>query len=270
MAESSPLIKLEENASAPILRYDIPEPTSYSGFNLIELNFDIQGSIFKQTVLDQVNNAPIESLGNESTETIKKRITRYFATGLGGRELGLVSGLGITPTVRNTPSEPLPLPAEPDNPIPPFAISALDDIVQKVQNGDRIAVDDNMNGDTNISTIPAPDNLEPKLYLVETIRLTSFLGDYGAGRVVKTLSLLPGESTKISIKTYRQTESTEKKSSSILDSVTKESADDMQKSLQSEQSDQKGYEKSKEYYADVSAKASWGWGSAKAKAGVSN
>jgi hypothetical protein len=46
-----------------------------------------------------------------------------------------------------------------------------------------------------IKTIVAP----PRLMIVEIYRLSSFLGNYGAGRVVKTFSLLPGEKTKISV-----------------------------------------------------------------------
>jgi hypothetical protein len=268
MADPVPLISLEENATAPILRYDIPEPTSYSGYNLMELAFDIQGPVFKQALIDEAKSETVAELKSQSVETIQKRLTGYFANGIGGRELGLAVGPGASITSPDDRPNPLPLPDDPDKPPHRFGDLQLDDIAQKVKDGERIVVTDNPNGDTNVNTIPEPEVIEPRLYLVETIRMTTFLGDYGAGRVVKTFSLLPGESTKISVKTYRQTESSTKKSSSILDSVTKESADDMQNALQSEQSDQKGYEKSKEYYADVSAKASWGWGSAKAKAGV--
>ena len=40
---------------------------------------------------------------------------------------------------------------------------------------------------------------------------------------MKTFTLLPGERTKISIKTYTKTETEAKEASSILDSVTDES-----------------------------------------------
>lgn len=36
----TPLITLEQGAPAPVVRYDIPEPTTYEGKNFIELNFD--------------------------------------------------------------------------------------------------------------------------------------------------------------------------------------------------------------------------------------
>lgn len=41
--------------------------------------------------------------------------------------------------------------------------------------------------------------LKPTFLIVEEYRLSNFLGQYGAGRTVKTFSLLPGESTTISV-----------------------------------------------------------------------
>lgn len=127
---------------------------------------------------------------------------------------------------------------------------------------------ENLYGGGTVTTVPVPPTPVPRLYLIESIKLTSFLGDYGAGRVVKTFSLLPGESTRISVKTFKQRESTRKESSSVLDSFTNESAQDLESSLEQEQSDQRSYKESFEYYADVKAKASWGWGSASVAAGV--
>ena len=36
---NEPMIKLDSNGKAPILRYNVPESTSYSGRNFIELQF---------------------------------------------------------------------------------------------------------------------------------------------------------------------------------------------------------------------------------------
>ena len=44
-----------------------------------------------------------------------------------------------------------------------------------------------------------------RLLIVETLNLSSFLGNFGAGRVLKTYSLLPGESASISVKSYTRT-----------------------------------------------------------------
>lgn len=63
----------------------------------------------------------------------------------------------------------------------------------------------------------------PRLALVESVTLSSFLGIYGAGRVVRTFSLLPGEKTKISVRTFTKRDEDRKQSTSILDSVSEES-----------------------------------------------
>jgi hypothetical protein len=108
----------------------------------------------------------------------------------------------------------------------------------------------------------------PRLFLIETYRLSSFLGQYGAGRTIKTFSLLPGEKTKISIKTYSKTEQEAKQASSILDSVTNESTKDFETTLAREQSNKQGYQESFSYEINAKAEASWGFGSAEVSGGV--
>lgn len=108
-----------------------------------------------------------------------------------------------------------------------------------------------------------------RLIIAEQYQLSSYLGNYGAGRTLKTFSLLPGEKTKISVRTYSQDETTSKSASSILDSFTETSAEDFQKSMETEQSDQTAYKESFNYKVGVQAKASWGFGSAAATAEVS-
>ena len=115
----------------------------------------------------------------------------------------------------------------------------------------------------------APKLLAARLLLVETLKLSSFTGNYGAGRTIKTFSLLPGEKTKISIKTYTRTTIDAKQASSILDSFTQESADDFEKAVEHEQAYKENYDDSFKWSVHGEASASWGWGSAKIDAGVS-
>ena len=269
MPENRPLIQLEQNATAPVLRYDIPEPTSYDGINLIQLTLEDGDSVFKPELLQAPKSEALTILESQPSDTVKSQINSFLNFGASGSPaFGISPGLSVRPDQPHLPTPPEPLPLPPGGTGLPGSDLVLSDLAQRVKAGERIVVDENINGDQSVTTVPVPADPEPHLYLVETLRMTSFLGDYGAGRVVKTFTLLPGESTKVSIKTYRQRESTSKKSSSVLDSVSTESADDFQKSLQEEQSNQTEFQKSKEYYADVKAKARWGWGSASAKAGI--
>lgn len=58
----------------------------------------------------------------------------------------------------------------------------------------------------------------PRLTLVETWEIRSYLGDYGLGRTLQTFSLLPGERTTITVSTWRSEAATREDSSSIFDS----------------------------------------------------
>ncbi|HEX7174353.1 MAG TPA: hypothetical protein VF240_03605 [Pyrinomonadaceae bacterium] len=121
----------------------------------------------------------------------------------------------------------------------------------------------------NVTLIPDVDSRLKRLILVESYRLSSYLGSYGAGRTIKTFSLLPGEKTKISIKTFTKTEEDAKSASSILDSFTQESSDDFEESMGEEQSNKKNYDESFQYKVEATAQASWGWGSAGISGGLS-
>ena len=109
-----------------------------------------------------------------------------------------------------------------------------------------------------ISLLTAP----PRLMLVEKYQLSTFPARYGPGRVVKTLSLLPGEKTTISVKTFTRTTTDAQQASSILDSVTDDSSQDFEDSVGAEQSDKQGFTESQSYKYDEKADAGWGWGSA--------
>jgi hypothetical protein len=58
----------------------------------------------------------------------------------------------------------------------------------------------------------------PQIAIVQTWRVSSFLGEYGLGRTLQTFTLLPGEQTTISIDTWSTSTSSQQDSSSIFDS----------------------------------------------------
>lgn len=284
MPVNPPLIQLEPGGTAPILRYDIPEPTSYEGKNFIALSFD-DNDVFLPVALEMPSAAAFKELQGLSRDDIRAKVATFVRTGasdnvavrsipLGGnaariaaramssRAIGAVSATSVVSIAA--------APVDPGDPPPPDEDDVIDGIVADVLNGRRLVATVLVDGTETVDPQPVPDpgKPDPRLYLIESVRLSSFLGDYGAGRIVKTFSLLPGEKTKISIRTFLSRESTRKQASSVLDSVTQESAQDLETSVQREQSDQSKLETTKEYYADVEASASWGWGSASAKAGV--
>ena len=100
--------------------------------------------------------------------------------------------------------------------------------------------------------------------LIEHYKVCAYLGDYGAGKTVRTFSLLPGERTTISVKSYRDKTSsytkssttnsneytstyyeddevsTSVKSENILDSYSQYSADQLQSQIQTIESESFG------------------------------
>jgi hypothetical protein len=104
--------------------------------------------------------------------------------------------------------------------------------------------------------------------IVEKVRLSNFLGRYGAGRVLKTFSLLPGEKMEISLKSYNRSSETSKKSSSIFDHVEDEATSEFMDSLGAEQSDKQMHSDSLDWGVAAQVEQGWGSGSAKLSAHV--
>jgi hypothetical protein len=276
MAGNSPLIQLEPGGVAPVLRYDIPEPTSYEGKNFIALSFE--DDVFLPVAQEMPSATAFHQLQALPRETLRADLSTFVSTGLsehrGMLEMArpmarrslagsrLDAGItGIVPPIRPPTDPPPPNPPPPDH-------GPINDLLADILKGKRLVQGVLVDGTPTVEPVPVPTVPAPHLYLIESIRLTSFLGDYGAGRIVKTFSLLPGEKTKISVRTFLQRESTRKAASSVLDSLTEESASDLETSVTREQSDQSKHESTKEYYAEGEASAKWGWGSAKVKAGA--
>lgn len=106
----------------------------------------------------------------------------------------------------------------------------------------------------------------PQLFLIETYGISSFLGDYGMGRTVRTFTLLPGESTTIRLKTWQSSKESIKESSSIIDSSEQSAKDRFSNKIQNETTDKKTKSKTEKWKVEAEANASWGWGSASVKA----
>ena len=271
---ATPIVELESGDKAVIIRRDVPEPVSHQGRNLIELDFrsdTVTDDDFFTPEAFEVPEPPsggvTPPIGTLDLPAIENEVVLALSTGFLNRTLfpaaassDIVLRLESAeqPAAEGTaPARPL---AEPVNPA---------GIARAIKEGQQLAAIKLVDGSVAyLLTDGPPVEPEPHLYIVETYRLSTHLGDYGAGRVVKTFSLLPGEQTRISVRSFRRSEALRKQSSSILDSVTSESAKEFQKEIGSEQSNKQAYEKTFSYHAEAQASASWGWGSAKVSGGV--
>jgi hypothetical protein len=107
-----------------------------------------------------------------------------------------------------------------------------------------------------------------RLMLVECLRLSNYLGRYGAGRIVQTFSLLPGEKTSITIRSFESTSTTATETSSIFDSFSETTGDELTNSVTNEDTSKSQSEEDLKASVNVKAGATWGWGSASVEAGL--
>jgi hypothetical protein len=83
--------------------------------------------------------------------------------------------------------------------------------------------------------VAEPPQPTPRIIILEEYTTVSYLGNYGAGKIVKTFSLYPGERTTISLRTYKDRVSTVESSKNVLDSFSDSSATALDTLMQEEQ-----------------------------------
>jgi hypothetical protein len=269
-------IKLGDAGQAPVLNYNVPDRTSYSGNNIIDLQLDER--LFKPDLrkaparvaapapaAEGIANSVRQALasGYFSATTFPHVRTRTNALALSDYDFATAAG-----GAQAKPSAALAAAGAKVAVSPIMPKLNADTVAQRIAAGERLNVYRNMFGSYRYNVIREPAKAQPRLLVVETYRLSSFLGNYGAGRTLSTFSLLPGEKTKILIKSYTKTTTEATAASSIFDSFSDESSDDFENSVQNENSDRTKQDENFSYYADADAHAGWGWGSANIKGGV--
>lgn len=259
-----PLIKLDPDGTALILNYNIPEPTSYFGTNIIELDFD--ESYFKEEV--RTGPDPTDEPGGSSTNPWNWDLLDFDLwddfNPTAPPDLGDVD-VDVEPPEIETPSgeSTTPYAARPRRRPTARQMTLLRAA------GRNLAVRRNMYGDVVYAAVTPPATTRPRLMIVETYRLSTYPGSYGAGRVLKTFTLMPGEKTRISVRSFTKTEQERRSASSVLDSFTRESASEFETSVGEETTSTISQSETQEYEVSASGSANWGWGSATASAQVS-
>lgn len=116
----------------------------------------------------------------------------------------------------------------------PLAMLKPDVIASHAQQGRFMYLTSTVHGDLVPTFHPEPVKPQPQFAIVERYQLSNFLGNYGAGRTLKTFSLFPGEETTIRLKTFRNNTSTRKEASSILEGSSREAAVEFGREIESE------------------------------------
>jgi hypothetical protein len=115
----------------------------------------------------------------------------------------------------------------------------INKLAQVLKDGNAVQVVETFgNFDTEVIVTERPTTPQARLFIIEEYKTASFLGDYGAGETVKTFSLLPGEKTTITVKTFKEKTSTQNRAENLMDSFSENSAKDFEKTLQEERQTQ--------------------------------
>ncbi len=293
---SEPIVKLDPGGKAPIVSYNVPDRTAYDGRHVIELKLpplnpddpDAPHDYFAAP--KQPNAAARAPIADKSLQEIEEKVREALQTGVYDRTyfpniatatnaLRVLAPTSVFGKAEQAPEaarvavqpSSAPLLASVGLAIPVSNhLANLEPraVAQRLKLGERLNIYRTLHGSFTYNFIPEPPPARPRLLLIETYRLSSFLGNYGAGRTLSTFSLLPGEKTTITIKTYTKTETERKEAQSVLESASHESTEDFENSVQKEQSDKQNQAESFEYHAEADAHASWGWGSANISGGV--
>ncbi len=285
-----------QNGEAAKINYSVPLPGNNSGKRILQLDLGLQPTDFLESVIT-TGQTYAEAAGITKSSSGIKVDEKKAASFLRKKLLQMghdsknveraLSALpaalsGNTTTVarsfrRNRNENTLDADTNPE-----FAIDGDFVIVDPVLGDPRDLVDRfAANATAGVVMVPGVDSggggiieevpeeeldPNPQLFLIEAYGISSFLGDYGMGRTVRTFTLLPGESTTIRLKTWQSSKESIKESSSIIDSSEQSAKDRFSNKIQNETTDKKTKSKTEKWKVEAEASASWGWGSASVKA----
>lgn len=224
-----PMMILGDGARAPQLDYQLPQKSAFSLYGRFSLPAPL--SAFKNGTRKKPPNTWWERVAKINAEELKERVNQFAKNGhnIDGLIPGGNQALSASARKLRSLEE-----ATTENKIAQSPLWDADLLNQKIAAGKMPLMRETFSGRLGLRFIEEP-NPRPRLYIIEEYRVASFLGNYGAGKTVKTFSLLPGERTKISVKTYRDSTTTQTQTENILDSFTESSADEFEERLQQEQ-----------------------------------
>lgn len=230
--DPKPMIKLGNGENPPVLDYNLPQTTSFVAN--VYLPVPIDAGKFKPTYASHPPNG--ESYYDKVQAIDTGQLTANIANSFAGvvatapASMGTeVSQLSVSPLVNIADAATLTLAEAPTSPVLDVKVAGMPVVqVAELSKNAMPVITTNLAGHNVIQFRPKPFTVKPSITIVEHYRVNTYLGRYGAGETVKTFSLLTGEKTTISIKTYKQTVTNKKDVQNVLDSFSDESASDLE------------------------------------------
>ncbi|MFO0997500.1 MAG: hypothetical protein U1F33_12535 [Alphaproteobacteria bacterium] len=227
-----PLSKLEDNGSASVLNYNLPQSTTYAVVSLIKLDIPLKS--FKESERQPTPGNYWErfDVEAEKQDVTPGRIQSVLnARSYSGVDEIMSAGLNFT-AAEPSLSSGVRMKAANIQVSTKSASFATEYAANKIAEGFRPQLYRRPSGKQGLVFQPRPKGARPAIYLVMKMRMASYLGDYGAGQTLSTFSLLPGEKTVIQIRDYRHDETTQSSSQSVLDSYSETAMEDLQTTIE--------------------------------------
>ncbi|MGB0372621.1 MAG: hypothetical protein ACPGN3_14905 [Opitutales bacterium] len=259
MSDSIKSIEFSKEGYAAKINYSVPMPGAHTGRRIIELDLDLNNSDFLSVGKNAGLGAKEFIEKHAQGQTFQEDSSSGFVIGSHGVNLATwqpestKSESDLLYTSDEHIEEERHLGESETKPLDSQTV----DFLVKGWAGNLVKVK------TDIQASPAP-----RFFIVEKYGISSFLGDYGMGKTVKTFTLLPGESTTISLKTWQSSTESKKESSSIIDSHEQSARERFADTVQSETTDKTTADETLAWNVSPEASASWGWGKAKVSGGA--
>ena len=263
-------LTLGDSSKAPSLNYNLPQSTNFQSYG--DIRIPVDAKVFKNNATFVPKDNIFDKMVENKTETVKKSLRSNTLVSQAIAQKQSIESDELSDT--KTPTSQTA--TDVDNTMlftsPDFSQNAAATI-SKFAEGDKVPIVLNKFGgySKEILTIKRPDNVNPSIFVVEEYTTASFLGDYGAGKVLNTFSLLPGEKTTISVKTYRESNTTRSRAENLLDSFSESSANEMENLMQEDTEVGTSDKTEKKFDSKVSLEVKaklWSIGSLTAKADV--
>ena len=241
---SEPIVK-STGGKAPIVSYNVPDRTAYDGRHVIELKLpplnpddpDAPHDYFAAP--KQPNAAARAPIADKSLQEIEEKVREALQTGVYDRTyfpniatatnaLRVLAPTSVFGKAEQAPEaarvavqpSSAPLLASVGLAIPVSNhLANLEPraVAQRLKSGERLNIYRTLHGSFTYNFIPEPPPARPRLLLIERTGSVRFWATTERACTLSTFSLLPGEKTTITIKTYTKTETERKEAQSVLE-----------------------------------------------------
>lgn len=235
-----PLIKFGDG-TAPVIDYTMPQGTCIPIIGKIQMRLDLK--VFTSEVQKVPAGNFWDVMAKKDIESIKVAVLRDLTSGISRSKY--IANIWIAQkyqktggnlTVSNSSAQSRQGTIAESAPISLGAETTFDvaNLADAISSGLMPVLEPSLCGKPKMYLVARPLKPTPRIYLLEQYKICSYLGNYGMGKTVSTFTLLPGEKTTISVKTYQDITTTKSKSENVIDSLTEASSEEFENTLKDE------------------------------------